>query len=128
VVLAAWDPEFIPDRNGCPVSPTTCGALALALVAPQAGFNGIRLRIIPSISQVSHIDKISQRPPSVADVQRSIAHFSMDVSSIAPVAWHLQGGGSLEFRRVEQGTHVELGFGICHRASKENGAGTEIRR
>jgi hypothetical protein len=42
-----WEPETIPDANGCISPDAVCHALALALVEARPGWPGVRLRVLP---------------------------------------------------------------------------------
>jgi hypothetical protein len=49
VVLTRLDPEQPLDPEGRPAAGTTCLALALALVPPRAGWQGVRVRIVAGV-------------------------------------------------------------------------------
>ncbi len=88
VVLAGWDPEPVPDREGRLESLGTCNGLALALVPPRDGGAGLRLSVGPA----SGADGLTLDALLAA------------VTGREPVgAWQVGGGVGLRLERVGGG-------------------------
>jgi hypothetical protein len=92
VVMTAWDPEYVPDAEGRPVSPVNCLAVALALVLDRSAHSGFRLHVQPGAAAGG-----SARPPlklrSLFDLLQTVP------GSTPPLVWELDGGIVLQIGR-----------------------------
>ncbi len=96
VVLTAWDPELIPDASGNATTPSICKAIALALVAPRPGSQGVRLRVSPGAHHLNGKRGTGQAAPTLSSLHALLTTLASSQTPPAVVVWQLPGGGWLE--------------------------------
>jgi hypothetical protein len=92
LVLTAWDPEPVPDKDGRNSLPSVCRAVALALTPPESDWNGHRLHLMAGQSRKGN--GVLSRPQVLT--LEALAETLTDPKP-AQVIWPLEAGGTLEF-------------------------------
>src|SRR5437016_3869397 len=117
IVATEWEPEAIPDANGCINPEAMCYALALAVVPARSGWHGVRLRVlakgtplVPGSRRQKTEDRtqIADARPTlqtVSRLQELLTPSNHDYALAHKVVWPLEGGGWIEFGRGEAGTN-----------------------
>jgi hypothetical protein len=105
VVVSEWEPEAIPDDNGCINPDAVCHALALALVTARLGWRGVRLRVLPRTRKASSDPDPGPTAPTVLQFQALLQTLAQETLQPANFAWPLGGGTWIELSRGEVGTN-----------------------
>jgi hypothetical protein len=109
VVVTEWEPEAIPDSNGSLPPDAICYAAALALVASQPNWQGVRLRAHPrpqvSRTRAGERGQLGARngeshcvsPPSilslkVSQLQTLFTHWTEEETPPETLVWQVDGG------------------------------------
>jgi hypothetical protein len=141
IVATEWEPEAIPDANGCINPDAVCHAAALAVVAAKPGWHGLRLRVLAKAAVTGHpnrsrfqIADSRSGVPTVSRLQQLLTLQIQDQALPLEVVWPLEGGGWIEFARGEAGKNGaqrhRAPWGEAHSLVdvQQSGAGTEIKR
>jgi hypothetical protein len=132
IVATDWEPEAIPEANGCLSPEAVCHALALALVGGRPGWRGIRLRVLPC-SKVEQAEAGSGPTLGrVSQLRQLLSNLGQEVART--VVWPLDAGGWIELSKGEISTNG-LWAGNGQRSAngaalalQPSGAGTESKR
>jgi hypothetical protein len=98
VVVSTWEPELIPDAQGEPTGPTTCHAIALALVPSRSGWQGPRLRVAPRMDGAGR-SLTADGGPSVAALAAVLTALAATERPPTPALWRWDASGLLEISR-----------------------------
>lgn len=96
VVVSGWEPEFVPDEHGKPISACLCQAVALALVRGAQGMQETELRLAPVARAVANgsANGCCHAPaPSFAVLQQALTGFP---SCTASLRWMLNSAVAVE--------------------------------
>jgi hypothetical protein len=143
IVATEWEPEAIPDAQGCINPDAVCNAVALAAVAPRPGWHGFRLRVIgrgaaagSNGKRHSAVRRTDNRStvPTVSGLQGLLTPSNHDHARVHKCVWPLEGGGWIEFGRGDVGRNGARPERVQRLEAhslfnvQQSGAGTENQR
>jgi hypothetical protein len=134
VVATDWEPEAIPDPNGCISPDAICHALALALVGARPGWPGIRLRVLPRTKGERAGSGAGQTLHKVSQLQDLLTTLAQEEPLPKMVVWPLDAGGWIELGKAALGSNGspaskgQRSGGSAQFEIHQSGAGTESKR
>lgn len=150
VVVTDWEPEAIPDANGCLQPDAVCYAAALALVAARPNWPGVRLRALPRHQATrargadrgdvgslngerSYVSAPSLSSLKVSALHTLLTNLTEEETLPETLVWRMDGGwielgtGRADTIRPRLGT-IQRATRGDRRDLQQSGAGTESKR
>jgi hypothetical protein len=136
VVVTGWTPELLPTEDGRPAAPSTCMAVALALVPSGTGTARPWLRIVSDCSPVRPIQR-AQESPNVSSIEAILSTLADADTPPTTLVWQTASGTRIELGRGPLKQWKKEGQGFRHQGPLSDftlgtraqcGAGTENKR